>query len=168
MIPISVICFGIALIDTALLPMLGFIVDKKYVSVYGSVYAIADISYCAAYAVGPVVAGHIVETLGFTALNMSVAIISLGYAPALYYLKDMHAYMPYDEDKNIGDGGGVLMGDPPMKEYQTIALQETTRIENGYEEKYNPQETNFDHPQPPVTNNANPFKNQSANNPFRN
>ena len=59
MLPICVICFGIALIDTALLPMLGFIVDKKYVSVYGSVYAIADISYCAAYAVGPVIAGKV-------------------------------------------------------------------------------------------------------------
>lgn len=47
MLPICVICFGIALIDTALLPMLGFIVDKKYTAVYGSVYAIADISYCA-------------------------------------------------------------------------------------------------------------------------
>jgi len=46
MLPICVICFGIALIDTALLPTLGFIVDKKYTSVYGSVYAIADISYC--------------------------------------------------------------------------------------------------------------------------
>ena len=69
MLPICVICFGIALIDTALLPMLGFIVDKKYVSVYGSVYAIADISYCAAYAVGPVIAGQIVDSLGFVALN---------------------------------------------------------------------------------------------------
>lgn len=58
MVPICVICFGIALIDTALLPTLGFIVDKKYVSVYGSVYAIADISYSAAYAVGPVIAGR--------------------------------------------------------------------------------------------------------------
>ena len=157
MIPISVICFGIALIDTALLPMLGFI------------YAIADISYCAAYAVGPIVAGHIVESMGFIALNISVAILSLAYAPALYFLKDMHAYMPYDEDGHIGEGGGVVMGDPPMKEYQTIALQETARVENGYEEKYIPQETNFDHPQPPraAGNNANPFKNQSANNPFR-
>ena len=45
MVPICIICFGIALIDTALLPTLGFIVDKKYVSVYGSVYAIADIAY---------------------------------------------------------------------------------------------------------------------------
>ena len=169
MIPISVICFGIALIDTALLPMLGFIVDKKYVSVYGSVYAIADISYCAAYAVGPVVAGHIVQELGFIALNISVAILSLAYAPALYYLKDMHAYMPYDEDGTVGEGGGVVMGDPPMKEYQTIALQETARTENGYEEKYIPQETNFDHPQRPQAsgNNSNPFKSQSQNNPFR-
>ena len=77
MIPICFICFGIALIDTALLPTLGFIVDKKYVSVYGSVYAIADIAYSAAYAVGPIIAGHIVEGMGFTALNISVALISL-------------------------------------------------------------------------------------------
>ena len=56
-------------------------------SVYGSVYAIADISYSAAYAVGPVIAGHIVEQMGFTALNICVAIISLLYCPALYYLK---------------------------------------------------------------------------------
>jgi DHA1 family vesicular acetylcholine transporter-like MFS transporter 3 len=167
MIPISVICFGIALIDTALLPMLGFIVDKKYVSVYGSVYAIADISYCAAYAVGPVVAGHIVETMGFTALNISVALLSLAYAPALYFLKDMHAYMPYDEDGHVGEGGGMVTGDPSTKEYQTIALQETARTENGYEERYLPQETDFA-PQQPQAGSSNPFKNTSQNNPFRN
>lgn len=51
MIPICGICFGIALIDTALLPMLGYLVDVRYVSVYGSIYAIADISYSMAYAV---------------------------------------------------------------------------------------------------------------------
>ena len=99
----------------ALLPMLGFIVDKKYVSVYGSVYAIADISYCAAYAVGPIIAGHIVESMGFMALNFSVAILSLAYAPALYYLRDMHDYAKYDENADIGGGGAVVMEDPPMK-----------------------------------------------------
>lgn len=51
MIPICGICFGIALIDTALLPTLGYLVDVRYVSVYGSIYAIADISYSMAYAV---------------------------------------------------------------------------------------------------------------------
>ena len=76
-------------------------------SVYGSVYAIADISYCAAYAVGPIIAGHIVEAMGFTALNFSVAILSLAYAPALYFLRGMHTYQNYDEDADVG-GGGVI------------------------------------------------------------
>ena len=50
--------------DTALLPTLGFIVDTRYTSVYGSVYAIADISYSLAYALGPIVAGNIVSSYG--------------------------------------------------------------------------------------------------------
>ncbi len=135
MVPICIICFGIALIDTALLPMLGYIVDKKYVSVYGSVYAIADISYSAAYAVGPVIAGHIVDKLGFTALNISVALLSLGYSPALYYLRDMHDYQPYEGGEQ-GDGGGIKIGDPPVKEYQTVALQESKPLMvNGFEQQ---------------------------------
>ncbi|KAE8280669.1 putative vesicular acetylcholine transporter-A [Larimichthys crocea] len=65
MMPLCGICFGIAFVDTALLPTLGFLVDVRHVSVYGSVYAIADISYCVAYALGPVAAGQIVHDLGF-------------------------------------------------------------------------------------------------------
>ena len=124
MFPICVICFGIALIDTALLPTLGYIVDKKYTSVYGSVYAIADISYSAAYAFGPVAAGHIVEKFGFTALNIIVALISIIYAPIIYYLKDMHDYNKYEDPCGGGVEENVLMGDPPTKEYQTYSLQE--------------------------------------------
>lgn len=44
-LPIAVLCFGIAVIDTAVFPSLAYIVDTRYVSIYGSVYAIADISY---------------------------------------------------------------------------------------------------------------------------
>ena len=62
--PLSILCFGIALVDTALLPTLGFIVDTRYTSVYGSVYAIADISYSFAYSLGPIVAGNIVAKYG--------------------------------------------------------------------------------------------------------
>ena len=64
-VPLSILCFGIALVDTALLPTLGYIVDTRYTSVYGSVYAIADISYSFAYALGPVVAGNIVAKYGY-------------------------------------------------------------------------------------------------------
>lgn len=70
MIPISGICFGIALVDTAILPTLAYLVDVRHTSVYGSIYAIADISYSLAYAFGPVAAGNIVSVFGFTALNM--------------------------------------------------------------------------------------------------
>ena len=171
MLPICVICFGIALIDTALLPMLGFIVDKKYVSVYGSVYAIADISYCAAYAVGPIIAGQIVESLGFTALNISVAILSLAYAPALYYLRDMHDYKQYDENADMGGGGTVMLEDPPTKEYQTVPQQQQQQLGNGYTdqpvEAFAMQQVQPMEQQPPQQPASNPFKNQSQNNPFR-
>ena len=43
-----------------------------------------------AYAFGPVVAGHLVENFGFTTLNVVVGVISLIYAPIIFYLKDMH------------------------------------------------------------------------------
>lgn len=117
MIPICIICFGIALIDTALLPTLGYLVDTRYVSVYGSIYAIADISYSLAYAVGPIVAGAIVEMIGFIALNFIIAIANLAYAPVLKYLRNVYDFKPFESEANI------LMGDPPSKEYQTYSMQ---------------------------------------------
>lgn len=52
--------------------MLGYLVDTRHVSVYGSVYAIADISYSLAYAFGPIIAGGIVNSMGFLALNIFI------------------------------------------------------------------------------------------------
>lgn len=145
MIPICIICFGIALIDTALLPTLGYIVDTRYVSVYGSVYAIADISYSLAYAVGPIIAGGIVELIGFTALNFIIAFANLGYAPVLKYLKNVYDFKPFQEEANI------LMGEPPTKEYQTIAMHNQqpvgdykNHLEYGQIQDSEVQETNID------------------------
>lgn len=102
-IPISIICFGLALIDTAILPTLGFLVDTRYVSVYGSIYAIADISYSLSYAIGPIIAGGIVEAIGFTALNFLIAIVTLGYTPLLAMLRSIRDYQPFAGDL-IGNG----------------------------------------------------------------
>lgn len=126
MIPICGICFGIALIDTALLPMLGFLVDVRYVSVYGSIYAIADISYSFAYAVGPIIAGEVVETIGFTALNLFIAFSNLLYAPMLMYLRHIYDFKPFENEANI------LMADPPDKEYQTYSLQDQRPVNGEY------------------------------------
>lgn len=141
MVPICGICFGIALIDTALLPTLGYLVDVRYVSVYGSIYALADISYSVAYAVGPIIAGGVVEAIGFTALNILIALSNLLYAPVLMYLKHIYDFKPFENEANI------LMADPPNKEYQTYSMQEqkqvTTDIQNHLE--YKQQETNLDY-----------------------
>lgn len=146
MLPICVICFGIALIDTALLPTLGYIVDVRYVSVYGSVYAIADISYSMAYAVGPIIAGGIVELIGFTALNIIIAFTNLLYAPVLMYLRNIYDFKPFENEANI------LMQDPPNKEYQTYTMhnqqQVAGELKNHLEyQQEGVQETNIDQDQ---------------------
>ncbi len=122
MIPICGICFGIALVDTAILPTLGYIVDVHYVSVYGSVYAIADISYSLAYAIGPVIAGEIVDVIGFTWLNVLIAFSNLLYAPVLYRLRNIYDFKPFQNEANI------LMSNPPSKEYQTYMMQERSNF----------------------------------------
>ncbi|KAH9501868.1 Vesicular acetylcholine [Dermatophagoides farinae] len=100
-LPISGICYGIALVDTSLLPALGYLVDLRYVSVYGSIYAIADISYSVAYAIGPIIAGSIVESIGFTALNVCIALSNLLYVPVLASLRHVYDYEQF-EPENIG------------------------------------------------------------------
>ncbi|KAK9310511.1 hypothetical protein QLX08_000252 [Tetragonisca angustula] len=147
MIPLCGICFGIALIDTALLPTLGYLVDVRYVSVYGSIYAIADISYSVAYAVGPIIAGGVVEAIGFTALNVGIAFSNLLYAPVLMYLRHIYDFKPFQDEAD------VLMQNPPDKEYQTYVLQEQrpltgevgnhlnqtrmeTNVDQGYDQNY--------------------------------
>jgi len=165
MLPICTICFGIALIDTALLPMLGFIVDKKYTAVYGSVYAIADISYCAAYAFGPVVAGKIVADMGFTALNIIVAVLSIMYAPIIYYLKDMHNLN--NKYQEAGCEESVMMNDPPVKEYQTYQMQESIPQNNGSlgSQNQNYEQVSF---QETEAVSHNPFRTAQGSNPFHN
>lgn len=140
MIPLCGICFGIALIDTALLPTLGYLVDVRYVSIYGSIYAIADISYSVAYAIGPIIAGGVVEAIGFTALNVGIAFSNLLYAPVLMYLKHIYDFKPFENEANI------LMADPPNKEYQTYTMQDQKPISGDIQNhlEYRKEETNID------------------------
>nr|WOP32310.1 vesicular acetylcholine transporter [Spadella cephaloptera] len=95
-LPICGICYGIALIDTALLPTLGYIVDTRHTSVYGSVYAIADISYSLAYAFGPIVAGEITHRIGFFWLSVIIFITNLGFAPLLAFNRNIYKYRPFE------------------------------------------------------------------------
>uniref|UniRef100_A0A5S6QVM8 MFS domain-containing protein n=1 Tax=Trichuris muris TaxID=70415 RepID=A0A5S6QVM8_TRIMR len=97
-IPLAILCYGIALVDTALLPLLGFLVDTRHAAVYGSIYAIVDISYSLAYAIGPIVAGSIVANLGFFTLNLIICLSNVLYAPALSFIKTVYAYKTFDNE----------------------------------------------------------------------
>ncbi|KAM4702609.1 vesicular acetylcholine transporter [Rhinophrynus dorsalis] len=117
-VPLCGICFGIALVDTALLPTLGLLVDIRHVSVYGSVYAIADISYSVAYALGPIVASQIVHTMGFTQLNLGMGLANVLYAPALLFLRNVCQMKPSHSERNI------LLDEGPKGLYDTIKMEE--------------------------------------------
>ncbi|KAK2187304.1 hypothetical protein NP493_170g03000 [Ridgeia piscesae] len=114
--PIMINCFGIALVDTAILPTLGYLVDVRHVSVYGSVYAIADISYSLAYAFGPMIAGGIVNEIGYTWLNVGICLSNLIYAPLLIALKNVHKYNQFENEENI------LLDQPPDRDYKTYMM----------------------------------------------
>lgn len=162
MIPICIICFGIALVDTAILPTLGYIVDVRYVSVYGSIYAIADISYSLAYAIGPIVAGEVVEMIGFTWLNIIIAVSNLAYAPALMRLRNIYDFKPFQNEANI------LMADPPDKEYQTYAMQEQPiPINSEYSRMEGQSETDVDGGHVAIENENATFHQSQDTNPFR-
>ncbi|KAL6475735.1 hypothetical protein MHYP_G00167750 [Metynnis hypsauchen] len=145
MLPLCGICFGIALVDTALLPTLAFLVDVRHASVYGSVYAIADISYSVAYALGPVVAGNIVHTMGFAQLNLGMGLANVLYAPTLLALRRVCQIKPsrserrilLDEEEEDGSAGlydAIRMEEPRAKKKGLCADTNTTNSEtyNAY------------------------------------
>ncbi|TKS85141.1 Synaptic vesicular amine transporter [Collichthys lucidus] len=44
--------FAIGMVDSSMMPIMGYLVDLRHVSVYGSVYAIADVAFCMGFALG--------------------------------------------------------------------------------------------------------------------
>ena len=164
-IPIMGICFGIALVDTALLPLLGHLVDVRHVSVYGSVYAIADISYSVAYAFGPIVAGSVVQAIGFTWLNVLIFLSNILYAPVLLFLRNIYKYKQFEDESD------VIYDDPPSKQYNTYMqnggvngkpLQIETSVKNHLETKQRLTSGEIDC-YPPTDNNLDfLYKNQNS------
>jgi multidrug resistance protein len=136
MLPISGICFGIALVDTAILPTLGYLVDVRHTSVYGSIYAIADISYSLAYAFGPILASNIVYGLGFTALNIGICFSNLLYAPVIYFLRYFYEFKPLEVNElsaisskmNANSGAGFKQF---VNDYDSAGDQQSQAVFNS-------------------------------------
>lgn len=161
-IPIMGICFGIALVDTALLPLLGYLVDVRHTSVYGSVYAIADISYSFAYAFGPIVAGQVVHSIGFLSLNIGIMLSNVLYAPLLGFIKVVYRYTPFENESNI------LLDTPTSHDYKTYMVNN----QSGTRPVENLEKNHLDYSKPTTktydTMNGTPNTNTGTFDPFKN
>lgn len=87
-VPNAGLGFAIGMVDSSMMPMMGYLVDIRHSSVYGSVYAIADVAFCLGYAVGPALSGFIVSALNFQWMLIIISIICFLYSPLMFLLKD--------------------------------------------------------------------------------
>jgi DHA1 family solute carrier family 18 vesicular amine transporter 1/2 len=111
-IPIGILGFGIGMVDSSVMPTLGYLVDIRHTSVYGTVYAIADAAYYLSFAIGniyflyfyatktvsrsnhlsgPVMNAFIIQAFSFRVTLYIVAFICLCYAPIIFFLRNLPA-----------------------------------------------------------------------------
>lgn len=80
--------FAIGMVDSSMMPIMGYLVDLRHASVYGSVYAIADVAFCLGFAIGPSTGGAIVRAIGFPSLMVIIGVINILYAPLCCFLRN--------------------------------------------------------------------------------
>ncbi|NXX06898.1 chromaffin granule amine transporter [Larus michahellis] len=86
--PNSGLGFAIGMVDSAMMPIMGYLVDLRHTSVYGNVYAIADVAFCMGFAIGPSTGGAIVRAIGFPWLMVIIGVINITYAPLCWCLRN--------------------------------------------------------------------------------
>ncbi|KAG7472944.1 synaptic vesicular amine transporter [Solea senegalensis] len=79
--------FAIGMVDSSMMPIMGYLVDLRHVSVYGSVYAIADVAFCMGFALGPSIGGSIAENIGFPWLMTIIGVVDIFFAPLCFFLR---------------------------------------------------------------------------------
>ncbi|XP_043241700.1 synaptic vesicular amine transporter-like [Amphibalanus amphitrite] len=89
--------FAIGMVDSSMMPQLGYLVDIRHAAVYGSVYSIGDVAFCLGFAVGPALSGTLVKSIGFSWMLYGIAFITLLYAPLLIYVRNPPSRQPEKE-----------------------------------------------------------------------
>ncbi|XP_078284842.1 chromaffin granule amine transporter [Rhinoraja longicauda] len=87
--------FAIGMVDVSMVPIMGYLVDIRHVSVYGTVFAIADVALCVGFAIGPSIGGVIVKAIGFHWLMFIIGAINVCYSPLCISLRNP----PVNEEK---------------------------------------------------------------------
>ncbi|XP_020667983.3 chromaffin granule amine transporter [Pogona vitticeps] len=126
--PNSGVGFALGMVDSSMMPIMGYLVDLRHTSVYGSIYAIADAAFCVGFAIGPSTSGILVQTIGFPWLMVVIGCINLAYAPLCWFL----CSPPVKEEKIV-----ILSQECSMKTKSYIiqkALQEFPLTDSSEEE----------------------------------
>uniref|UniRef100_A0A8C1RF21 Synaptic vesicular amine transporter-like n=1 Tax=Cyprinus carpio TaxID=7962 RepID=A0A8C1RF21_CYPCA len=89
--------FAIGMVDSSMMPIMGYLVDLRHVSVYGSVYAIADVAFCMGFAFGPSAGGVIARSIGFPWLMTIIGVVDILFAPLCFLLRNP----PANEEKML-------------------------------------------------------------------
>ncbi|KAK0146948.1 Chromaffin granule amine transporter [Merluccius polli] len=76
--------FAIGMVDSSMMAIMGYLVDIRHASVYGSVYAIADVALCMGFAIG----GAVVRVIGFPSLMVVIGMVNILYAPLCCLLRN--------------------------------------------------------------------------------
>ncbi|KFP72234.1 Chromaffin granule amine transporter, partial [Acanthisitta chloris] len=79
--------FAIGMVDSSMMPIMAYLVDLRHTSVYGTVYAIADVAFCMGFAIGPSLGGAIVRAIGFPWLMVIIGVVNIAYAPLCLCLR---------------------------------------------------------------------------------
>ncbi|KAM9726424.1 synaptic vesicular amine transporter [Menidia menidia] len=98
--------FAIGMVDSSMMPIMGYLVDLRHVSVYGSVYAIADVAFCMGFALGPSIGGSVAESIGFPWLMTIIGVVDIVFAPLCIFLRN-----PPGQEEKIA----ILMDTNSMK-----------------------------------------------------
>uniref|UniRef100_A0A3Q1B5W9 Major facilitator superfamily (MFS) profile domain-containing protein n=1 Tax=Amphiprion ocellaris TaxID=80972 RepID=A0A3Q1B5W9_AMPOC len=81
-------CGASGMVDSSMMAIMGYLVDIRHASVYGSVYAIADVALCMGFAIGPSTGGALVQAVGFPCLMVFIGVINILYAPLCFLLRN--------------------------------------------------------------------------------
>ncbi|XP_041812672.1 synaptic vesicular amine transporter-like [Chelmon rostratus] len=82
----ALVGLSVGTVDSSIMPLMGYLVDLRYVPVYGTVYAIADVALCIGFCVGPAIAGPIVAWIGFPWLVAIIGTVNIVFAPLCIFL----------------------------------------------------------------------------------
>ena len=115
-----------------------YLVDTRHKSLYGSVYAIVDISYSLVYAFGPMLAGVILNYLGFMGLSIIICLLILLFVPFLYFLKKIYLN---DFSKNNNNNNNSNNNSHAIN-YNNLNNQVNGNANNGFDDE-NPRPSNF-------------------------